>query len=82
MMICENLINFKRMSLKGTYSTSLHPKFEKDVALLQKNSRIEKAKKIKEIIEVRTILVLQNSIKTIHINMNIYIDRYIACHFY
>ena len=52
--ICDKLIGLKKMFLRGTYSASLRPKFEKDGASLQRNSRIEKAKEVKEkhIIEV------------------------------
>jgi serine/threonine protein kinase len=52
--ICEKLIGLKKMFMRGTYPASLCPKFEKDGALLQKNSRIEKAKEVKNnhIIEV------------------------------
>jgi len=52
--ICDKLIGLKKMFVRGTYSASLCPKFEKDGALLQRNSRIEKAKEVKEkqIIEV------------------------------
>jgi hypothetical protein len=59
--ICEKLVGLKKMFMRGTYSASLHPKFEKNGALLQKTSRIEKAKEVKQkhIIEVRTILVLK-----------------------
>ena len=58
--ICEKLTALKKMFLRGTYSASLCPEFEKDGASLQKNSRIEKAKEVKEkhIKEVQTILVL------------------------
>jgi hypothetical protein len=68
--ICEKLIDLKKMFLRGTYSASLCPKFEKDGALLQKKSRIEKAKEVKEkhVIEVQTILVLNYLV--------------IACYFY
>jgi serine/threonine protein kinase len=54
--ICKKLIDLKKMFLRGTYSASLHPKFEIDGASLQRNSRI-KAREVKEkpIIEVRTI---------------------------
>jgi serine/threonine protein kinase len=52
--ICDKLIDVKKMFLRGRYSTSLRPKFEKDRASLQKKSRIEKAKEVKEkhVIEV------------------------------
>jgi serine/threonine protein kinase len=55
--ICDKLIDLKKMFLRGTYSASLRPKFEKDGASLQRNSRMEKAKAVKEkpIIEVGTI---------------------------
>jgi serine/threonine protein kinase len=68
--ICEKLIDLKKMFLRGSYSASLCPKFENDGASLQKKSRIEKAKKVKEkhVIKVRTILVLNSLI--------------IACYFY
>ena len=58
--ICEKLIVLKKMFLRGTYSARLHPKFEKDGASLQKNSRIEKAKEVHEnhIIKVRLNLGL------------------------
>ena len=46
--ICQKLIDLKKMFLRGTYSASLRPKFEKDGASLQKNSRIKKAKEVKE----------------------------------
>jgi serine/threonine protein kinase len=54
--ICDKLIDLKKMFLRGTYSASLRPKFEKDGALLQRNSRIEKAREVKEkhIKKVRT----------------------------
>jgi serine/threonine protein kinase len=59
--ICKKLIDLKKMFLRGTYLASLRPKFEKDGASLQKKSRIEKAKEVKEkhVIEVQTILVLK-----------------------
>jgi serine/threonine protein kinase len=59
--ICEKLIHLKKMFLRGTYLASLRPKFEKDGASLQKKSRIENAKEVKEkhVIEVQTILVLK-----------------------
>jgi serine/threonine protein kinase len=68
--ICEKLIDLKKMFLRGTYSASLRPKFEKDGASLQKKSRIEKAKEVEEkhVIKVQTILVFKNLI--------------IDCHFY
>ena len=52
--ICEKLIDLKKMFLRGTYPASLCPKFDKDGASLQKNSRIEKAKEVERnhIIEV------------------------------
>ena len=46
--ICEKLIALKKMFLKGTYLASLCPKFEKNGASVQKNSRIEKAEEVKE----------------------------------
>jgi serine/threonine protein kinase len=46
--ICDKLIDVKKMFLKGIYSASLRPKFEKDGASLQKKSRIEKAHEVKE----------------------------------
>jgi serine/threonine protein kinase len=55
--ICDKLIDLKKIFLRGTYLASLRPKFEKDGASLQRNSRIEKAREVKKkpIIEVRTI---------------------------
>jgi serine/threonine protein kinase len=57
--ICEKLIDLKKLFFRGTYPASLRPKFEKDGASLQKKSRIEKAKEIKEkhVTKVQTILV-------------------------
>jgi serine/threonine protein kinase len=46
--ICDKLIDVKKMFLRGIYSASLYPKFEKDGASLQKKSRIEKAQEVKE----------------------------------
>jgi hypothetical protein len=68
--ICERLIDLKKMFLRGAYSASLRPMFEKDGASLQKKSRIEKAKEVEEkhVIKVQTTLVLKKLI--------------IACHFY
>ena len=45
--ICNKLIDLKKMFLRGTYLASLRPKFEKDGASLQRNSRIEKAREVK-----------------------------------
>jgi serine/threonine protein kinase len=57
--ICDKLIDLKKMFLRGTYSASLRPKFEKGGASLQRNSRIEKARGVmeKHIIKVLTTLV-------------------------
>jgi hypothetical protein len=67
--ICENLVGLKKMFMRGTYLASLHPKFEKDGALLQKNSRIKKTKEVKEkhIIEVQIILVLKYITNSLYI---------------
>jgi hypothetical protein len=74
--ICEKLIDLKKMFLRRTYSASLCPKFEKDGALLQKSSRIEKAKEVKDKhnIEVRTILVLKYLINYSYIYMKLVVS--------
>jgi hypothetical protein len=61
--IREKLTALKKMFLREIYSARLRPEFEKNGASLQKNSRFQKAKEVKEvkekhIVEVQTILVL------------------------
>jgi serine/threonine protein kinase len=60
--ICENLIGLKRRFLRGTYPASLRPEFEKNGALIQRNSRMEKAKEVMKEnhnLKVQTVMVSQ-----------------------